>query len=284
VKKLAVLFFATLSIVAYGQTATIDTTFTLAGKMKTITYKTNGKKDKVVTYYEGKITSEQLYKNGVREGITTFYNYQKKGKIGSRTSYKNGKLEGLSESYNDTEKVILTGNYQNGLKTGTWTTYENDGITLRYIYNYKDGKYDGKVIDYYKSGKPDIEYFYSNNAKDWNFTYYYENGNKQYTGAYKNEKMFGERLCYTEDGKLANGYFTQYGEDGLLIRECTCVNGKPEGESKTYASGQFSYSVNFKDGKPDGIAVYDKGKRKELYKNGVFVKEIKEETNSNTKP
>ena len=281
-QKIVSLFFTLLTIVTLGQT-TIDTTFTSSGKIETITYKTNGKKDKVFVYADGKIVSERLFKNNVRDGISIGYSHQKKGKIISKTSYKNGKLDGPFEIYNDTGKVMSKGNYQNGMMTGTWIYYQDNG-TLNTVCNYKDGKYDGKTTKYFKNGKPENEINYSNNAKDYSFIYYYENGNKQYTGAYKNEKMFGERVCYTEDGKLANGLFTEYNEDGILIRECTCINGKPNGELKAYtAHGTFSYIVNFKDGKPDGFAIYNNGKRKELYKNGVFIKEIKEETSTNSK-
>jgi antitoxin component YwqK of YwqJK toxin-antitoxin module len=283
-KKLVALLFVVLSIGAMGQTQTIDTTFGNPSKMQTITYKTNGKKTKELNYLQsGSLNSESNFKNGIRDGISIGYNYQETGKISSKTTYKNGVYDGLYETYNTAGKMVSSGNYQNGMMTGTWTYYNDDG-TLRSIDNYKDGEHDGKVTTYYKNGKPESEFIYTNNAIDWTFTYYYENGNKQYSGAYKNDKMFGERLCYTEDGKLANGYFAKYSEQGLLEKECTCINGKPQGELKVYNYGRFSYSVNFKDGKPDGIAIYNNGKRKELYKNGVFVKEIKEEANHYTKP
>lgn len=272
-----------ITYLAFGQVADkieVDTTFSSTHKIESITYKTNGKRDKVINYIDGSLSSEMIFKNGVRDGITIFYNYQKKGKVLSKAMYKDGRLNGLSESYNDTGKVISTINYENGLMSGLYTKYFDNG-NKSFVYNYKNGKLDGKATTYFKNGKASSDLSYKEGKMDGSFTYYYENGNTKYVGSYKDGKMYGERICYEENGKLSNGNFVIYTDDGLIERECKCINGRPEGDMKVYSNGALYYAINFKNGKPDGLltyaGTYAKSKKKELYKDGVYVGEIDED-------
>ena len=106
-----------------------------------------------------------------------------------------------------------------------------------------------------------------------------KNGNRKVTGAYKDDRMNGERFCYNEDGNPNNGNFIVRTENGGIEREGKCVSGKPEGELRVYADSSLKILANYKNGKPDGLTHYYNCKGQdsltELYKDGVFVKAVK---------
>ncbi len=83
--------------------------------------KLNGKS--TVYYPDGKIASETIYANGIKEGV--FKKYSQQGIILEEIPYKNNQFYGLV-TYRDVKgNIIAQGLYEKGLKKGIWKYYEN---------------------------------------------------------------------------------------------------------------------------------------------------------------
>ena len=75
--------------------------------------------------YDGKLTSIAHIRNGVRDGIETWYD--KKGRVLMRVPYVNGKKHGVQEAYYENGDVMVSYTYENGIKNGPATSYNKDG-------------------------------------------------------------------------------------------------------------------------------------------------------------
>ena len=105
-----------------------------------------------------------------------------------------------------------------------------------YVGNIRNGKEEGKWVDYYHStGKIFGEATYRDGKHDGLVTYWYENG-----------QMMNE---ITWIAGIENGIFSGWYENGQMKEEKTYKNGKLDGLSTFwYENGQKEFERNFKDG------------------------------------
>lgn len=88
--------------------------------------KLNGKS--TVYYPDGKIASETIYANGIKDGI--FKKYSQQGIVLEEIPYKNNQFYGLV-TYRDVKgNIIAQGLYEKGLKKGIWKYYQ-DGKLIK---------------------------------------------------------------------------------------------------------------------------------------------------------
>ena len=67
--------------------------------------------------------------------------------------------------------------------------------------NYKDGKEDGKSIEWYLNGQIKSERNYKEGKKDGNWTEWYKNGQLKIEKNYKNDKFDGKFTWWHENGQ-----------------------------------------------------------------------------------
>ena len=91
------------------------------------------------------------YKNGVREGITRYYNYNTNA-LKYEVQYVSGELNGLFKIYNDFGNVIVIYNFVKGRKNGDYLAYYDNGI-IRHKGTMKDDKLIGEYFEYDRKGK-----------------------------------------------------------------------------------------------------------------------------------
>ena len=206
---------------------------------------------------------------------TVFFSIDKIESITYKTNSIRDSVVYYSKKSNKAATFIFKGIDSKGI----WILYNNDGNkTMKYGVN--NNLKEGEVTEYYKNGNLKWRSYYKKNKLEGESTHYYKNGKPQWVGLYKDGKMSGERLCYTEFGNLCDGLFVIYDEDGLVQREGTCKNGKPEGLVKQYGRGILVKTTNFKDGKPHGFTYHYSNQKiisTEIYKNGKFKKVVKGE-------
>ncbi len=104
------------------------------------------------------------YKNCKRNGMTWWYNLEKKGVIKSKVNFVNDKEEGTYTSYHDNGKVKLTVNYTHGQKNGVQKIYYDNGQLGEQV-TYKNGKREGLLVEWDEEGFKYSEVFYKNNYK-----------------------------------------------------------------------------------------------------------------------
>lgn len=91
----------------------------------------------VKSYYDdGKLKSEIIFTNNVREGEAKFY--YENGKIKEERNYNNGKVEGLVKKYNKEGKLEEVFNIENGRRQGPTSLYDSAGVYLSDV-NFENG-------------------------------------------------------------------------------------------------------------------------------------------------
>ena len=140
--------------------------------------------------------------------------------IGHEKGYINeGKRDGAWVTYDDNGKISSKGNYNNGVKKGSWiedsiwTTVYKDGklFTKGKIIN---GKKQGLWKQYYSSGVINFTTEYSNGVKNGSWLSYHNNGKLKSLGTYKNDKKNGYWETYNKYGKIDK--YKDYWRDGSL--------------------------------------------------------------------
>lgn len=173
---LGFLFFCNHSCFSQQEKEYTDTTFYSSGKIKSITIATGGHHYKIIHYDDGTKTYV-LERDGEHlENITNFRNE----KITSVFHYYDHKLHGDAFGYSDSGKINFKGFYENGLKTGKWTFY------------YENGKPEGEMNVFDADGNLVIKANFIHGKAD-GFTFFYgANNHVLRKGLYKNGKFVKE--------------------------------------------------------------------------------------------
>ena len=101
-----------------------------------------------------------------------------------------GRVFDLNKS---TGKKTLKGQYKNGLKTGKWTEWHENGQKQAEA-TYKDGAKVGKWAMWYENGQKWKKGTYKNGEPDGLLTEWYENGQKKVETTYKDGKFIKETI------------------------------------------------------------------------------------------
>ncbi len=284
-------------------------------------YNENKKKNgEWLEFYEGiKIKSESNYKNGVLHGY--YKEYNQNGKLILTLLYQDGKLIEevkedtrdivIKEERNEQGNIIESGPYLDDIPVGIHKTFDNEGnIIGSRIYDDqgsllstgiidREGKKEGKWIDYYRTGKMKDKGSYSNNKREGKWTFYFPEGGIEQIGYYNSGFEDGQWIRYHNNGNIfveesyyrgkEDGYYTEYDEDGNIITEGDFLEGEKEGKwlleiNDLRAEGEFITSL--RDGKwryyyNDGTLLFEgnyiqgnpDGKHKYYYPDG----DLKEE-------
>jgi len=81
--------------------------------------------------YNGNLTSTVNIKNGVKNGIETWYD--KKGRVIRKVPYINGKKHGLLKEFYPNGDIMATIPYQNSVRNGEAFSYNKDGSVHRKV-------------------------------------------------------------------------------------------------------------------------------------------------------
>jgi antitoxin component YwqK of YwqJK toxin-antitoxin module len=119
-----------------------------------------------------------------------------------------------------------------------------------------------KSEDWYPNGHQKYIYNYKNGRLEGKYKGFYENGNKRFISKYKNNKLDGKSKYYYKNGNIK-----------CIINH---TNGKLEGQSKGwYENGNIEYIENYKNGNIEYIE-FDKNEKLIKYlvfdENGKFFK------------
>lgn len=109
-------------------------------------------KGKIEEFYpDGTIKSEISVKNGMRNGLTKYYD--EKGRLLSTAEYVNDKRQGWVINYNTkNKKITIKAFYKNDLQNGQVIQYYQEGMLFRES-NYVNGRVDGIIKTYWPDGK-----------------------------------------------------------------------------------------------------------------------------------
>lgn len=152
--------------------------------------------------------------------------------------YENGIVREIAE-YNDSNESLAQ-----RYREGKTTAFYEDGKTVAYTVNYREGKEEGEKIWYDKEGHIIGVMPYKHGLRHGQHTLYYSNGKKRLEVRFVNDLEEGPYREYYENGTLAlevrykkgrkEGIQKEYYPDGRVRSTITYVNGYREGESKEY--------------------------------------------------
>ena len=100
---------------------------------------------------------------------------------------------------------IAKGSFKNGKKEGKWVQYSKNG-QLNFKGNYKNGKVEGAWVYYWDNGQLSAKGNYKNGKREGEWVNYYDNGQLQFKGNFKNWKKEGAWVGYGKDGTVWKEY------------------------------------------------------------------------------
>ncbi len=162
-------------------------------------------------YINGKIYSDIIYENGLKNGIKNYYHYKNDdNKIIIQTDmYKDDMLNGKSIIYNvESGEKVYEINYKNNMKDGMCIEYiydENNNLINSNIIEYKEDKiYNGIENIYYddKHKKIKSSVLYVNGMKEGIKKMFYENNNIKYEQKYEKDVLNGKCVNYDINGNI----------------------------------------------------------------------------------
>jgi antitoxin component YwqK of YwqJK toxin-antitoxin module len=155
--------------------------------------------------------------------------------------------------------LLQKGNYQNGLRDGSWTFYNNHSIPTA-SGNYKNGKMDGEWKFYYRNGTFASAITFNDGERNGPATGYYDNGQKATERSYKDNHHYGKYIIWDKHGVKAEEF--NYGDNGKMhgIQKEWYRNGVPKSEFYMVHNIVDSiYKSYHPNGKPSEELIYKQG-------------------------
>jgi len=213
------------------------------------------------SYFNGKIFESGTFKEGRRNGLSTYYFPD--GKIKSKCEFVNGIVEGVREYFDKTGNLLYSETYKQGVNNGPSKSF-CAGI-LRITYNYKNGERQGDQVYYGEDNKVAViikfdegnAYGYTYMGKDGQMVplvplkngtgqilAYYGNGKRSAEMNVLNGELEGSQKIYYSNGQLAeekayknyliDGQFLRYNPEGKVVNKETYLNGLQTGTGYIY--------------------------------------------------
>ncbi len=179
-------------------------------------------------------------------------------------AFSNNLYQGEGNLYNQDSRLIYSGPFVAGLRSGIGTAYNPETGKKSYFGSYAEDKkegngtafaQDGETIVYEGSFALDV---YAGQGK------LYENGKLRYAGSFAEGVFSGDGVLYDADsgtmlyeGQFQNGQYSGEGklydpDSGSLLYSGTFANGRRDGSGAEYDSlGAVIFQGNYKDGLVD---------------------------------
>ncbi len=193
-------------------------------------------------YEEGELRAEGSYNQGKRVGKWKFYHqngsveqdgnynnqgnpegawkwYFENGNVERDEAYRNGLTDGPYTEYDENGKVVVQGEYVDGLEEGFWKFQYGD---TREEGTFKGGKRNGEWKTYYDNGELSFVGSFIDDNPNGRHIWFYPDGKKRDQGEFLMGMRTGDWVQYDKDGNVflviayENGIEKKY--DGIRIK------------------------------------------------------------------
>jgi antitoxin component YwqK of YwqJK toxin-antitoxin module len=190
-------------------TGTYKTFYEDGSIMQTGTIKNGGRSGIWVSYYQNGFSKEEgEFLNGIYKLLNSWDKNGKRQIIngnGDFTSY-----------YEETISIYESGNYKDGLKSGSWKIFSPDNNKIMQEINFVDGKMSGNIKLYYENGNVYMKGLYADDKKDGEWKWYFESGNIESSVRFNAGEKEGVQTFWSESGeKLKEEFY----KNGMFIKE-----------------------------------------------------------------
>jgi len=124
--------------------------------------------------------------------------------------------EGAFTHYDSDGKVSAKGAYQNGVETGAWEEWHEDGTHA--VGRYVDGARDGPWTYNHEGGAKQEEGRYRAGRREGEWLWWYSDGRLRSKAMYAGGKLNGLTTNYRLDGSVEEATSGQY-EDGVRVSD-----------------------------------------------------------------
>ncbi len=159
-------------------------------------------------FSDGKTEQQGVYKSGKPDGKWVWY--YSDGRLRRQENFSNGKEDGFFAEYAHNGDTIISGEYLDGEKNGTWITTLNDAkIIENYSLDVLHGDYK---VYYWPENKIKISMSYLQGNRHGDYKEYYPDGKVYKEGKYVSDNPNGEWTYYTPDGVVETQIHYAQGE------------------------------------------------------------------------
>lgn len=184
------------------------------------------------------------------------------GSLKEYYEYKDGLKHGKFEEYSIYGYPTLTGEFDQGKKSGEWMYAYYTGDKEK-IVHFKDDKLHGAYENFYDNGKTKVEGEYNMGLKTGVWTWYTNEGKVDMTGAFLEDQQHGDWTYYFPEGGvsykaqfkegLKDGEWKYNYKNGKRYRIGNYQSDKKEGLWETwYENEVLLMSGSYKEGKEEG--------------------------------
>ncbi|MDR2848745.1 MAG: hypothetical protein LBV39_06525 [Bacteroidales bacterium] len=164
-------------------------------------YRENSKKIYSRFFWQnGELAAEGNYIGNKRDSLWTFYSYYTR-KITYQQMYENGMRNGKSQNFYATGAVNEELLWVNDQKIGEWRQFFESGQP-KLTATYRNNQLEGDYVVYYPDGKKETTGQYRNGLPDGDWTYYNPNETVATTIVYKNGIIINEEQLTEEQQKF----------------------------------------------------------------------------------
>jgi antitoxin component YwqK of YwqJK toxin-antitoxin module len=185
-----------------------------------------------ISYHPGgQVKQKGKVKDGRKVGL--WYTYHPNGQLSEKSRWDgdtclvidawNDKGEPLVQNGNgtyvvtgDTGKMLVKGDFKNGLQDGEWLLYYPDGATVMQAFQYAGGLFEGQSSGYYESGPMEWQGAFKKNEREGEWIWYHENGEISSRVRLIGGKKDGKQVFYNSQGKRVR---EETYKNGALVAE-----------------------------------------------------------------
>jgi antitoxin component YwqK of YwqJK toxin-antitoxin module len=188
-----------------------------------------------VDYPNGRTLYEADFKEG--RPVGTMIRYYENGVVRARMNFDSTGKRCYTQMHYPSGKLAAAGWHLNQEKDSIWTYYSPVDGSVRIREPYHQGKLQGKVRNYYPSGRVSEEIEWANNVKQGDWKQFYDNGVPRLSSHYENGLLNGSYEVYFGNGKIKirgshlkdriHGTWSYFDEDGKELISHEFVNGIP---------------------------------------------------------
>lgn len=123
----------------------------------------------------------------------------------------NGTLHGQRTDWHSNGVVWLTGQYDNGRRTGSWQERFSNGA-LRFAGTYANDRLHGTESWWYPSGHIEWQVHRRHGVREGQEIWWHPNGNRRRVGSYEADERHGSFTVFNLDGNAAFSVSYEHGE------------------------------------------------------------------------
>ena len=233
----------------------------------------NGKTERFYYQEDIKYPCDEVDEHGVKVDSCFKLKFHK---IHETSYYKDGQLHGFYEAKDSINQLVTKGQYEDGLKTGTWVSYSNGNTRDKEI-SYKSGMINGQYILYNENNQPFAIKQFENNLLKMSTVYTDEGQKKNFQVeilARENDHFKVKKTKYFDEKFYSKEYWVKSIKDEIAFDYTFLPMTNDDKETdEIYTDGNYLLSTINNEPLVEGTLF--KGKKRDTWTNYYYDQKVK---------